>query len=436
MLIESAPLFETVQKLRSGFLDLLDYIHKTCARMNVVEPTIRAFIPEQGLEQRLMNEARLLLLKYPDPQSRPPLFGVLTGVKDIFITDGFDMRAGSKLPPEEFSGQQASSVTKLRDAGALVLGKTVTTEFAYFAPGPTRNPYNTDHTPGGSSSGSAAAVGAGLCSLSLGTQTIGSVIRPAAYCGIFGFKPTFGKIDTDGVLPCSQTVDHIGCFTQDIDGLALTASVMIPGWKGLPETATDPCIGIPEGPYLQQADPAMLSTFQKHVGSLKRAGIPIKHIPMFEDINLINTLHKKIVAAEFAENHAVLYAKYGHQYSTHSRALLEQGLAVSDDDIRLAREKQEEVRQVLTDTMHREGINVWACPAAMTPPPLGLASTGNPIMNLPWTFTGFPALSVPTGIGQYNLPLSMQLIAGFDHDEELLQLAKIISKHLTHPKDL
>ncbi len=341
------------------------------------------------------------------------------------------MRAGSKLPAEEFTGIQASSVTRLRDAGALILGKTVTTEFAYFAPGPTRNPHNPDHTPGGSSSGSAAAVAAGFCSLSLGSQTIGSVIRPAAYCGIFGFKPTFGKIATDGVLPCSQTVDHIGFFTQDIDGVGMAASVMIPGWKGLSENLPDPCIGIPEGPYLEQADPTQMAIFQKQVDALKNAGINVLHIPVFDDIEEINTCHKNIVAAEFAENHAVYYEKYGHLYSPQSRALLEQGLTISAGEKHSALEKQGLTRQVVAEVMHREGITTWACPAAPTPAPLGLASTGNPIMNLPWTFTGFPALAVPAGLGLENLPMSIQLVAGFDHDEELVQHAKVISKHLT-----
>ncbi len=433
MLTQPAPLYDIAQKLRAGTLDLFDYIHQTCSWLGAVEPAIQALIPEHNRKQRLLENAQRLLRQYPDSESRPPLFGVLIGVKDIFIADGFPMRAGSTLPAEEFEGAQASSVSKLLNAGAIILGKTVTTEFAYFDPGPTRNPHNPAHTPGGSSSGSAAAVAAGLCSLSLGTQTIGSVIRPAAYCGIYGFKPSFGKIKLDGVLPCSQTVDHIGYFTQDIQGLALTASVMIPDWKGLPDTVTYPCVGIPEGPYLQQADRYTLSASQKHLAILKRAGTPIKHISIFNDIDTINALHKKLVAAEFAENHAALYKRYGHLYSTHSRDLLEQGLSVTDNEIRLAREKQQEVRQLLSDTMRREGINLWVCPTAPTPAPEGLASTGNPIMNLPWTYSGFPALSVPAGIGHNKLPLSLQLVADFGHDEELLQLAQAIERIANRP---
>jgi len=153
------------------------------------------------------------------------------GIKDIFHVDGFVTRAGTRVPPERFAGPEAASVALLREAGALIAGKTVTTEFAYFEPGPTRNPHNPAHTPGGSSSGSAAAVAAGLCQLALGTQTIGSVIRPAAFCGVVGFKPSFGRIPTSGLVYFSRTIDHVGLFTQDLDGMELAASVLCRDWQ-------------------------------------------------------------------------------------------------------------------------------------------------------------------------------------------------------------
>jgi Asp-tRNA(Asn)/Glu-tRNA(Gln) amidotransferase A subunit family amidase len=430
MTTRTTPLFETVQNLRTGHPTLLDYIQQTCAWINIEEPTIQALVPEPNREERLMHDAYALLQRYPDPDTRPPLFGALIGVKDIFIADGFPMHAGSRLPADAFTGKQASSVSKLLAAGAIILGKTVTTEFAYFAPGPTRNPHNPTHTPGGSSSGSAAAVAAGMCGLSLGTQTIGSVIRPAAYCGVYGFKPTFGKIKTDGVLPCSQTVDHIGFFTQDIDGIALAASVLIHGWKGLPDSLPTPCIGVPEGPYLQQADEPTLAAFHHHVQILKDTGLSVKHFPLFSDIETINRHHKNIVAAEFAMNHAVLYQQYSHLYAGQSRELFEKGLAISEDELHKALEMQRKVRQRLYDLMRREGIHCWICPSSKTPAPVGLSSTGDPIMNLPWTFAGLPALAVPAGIGEDKLPLSMQLVANFNQDEQLLSMAKLISGYL------
>lgn len=162
-------LASTVTEFRTGQRDLLAYVQETCERIDAQEPHIQAFLPEQERRARLLEEAAALQARFPDPAQRPPLYGALLGVKDIFRTDGFPTQAGSQLPPELFAGPEASSVTALRQAGALVVGKTVSTEFAADEPGPTRNPHNLEHSPGGSSSGSAAAVAAGLCSLALGT---------------------------------------------------------------------------------------------------------------------------------------------------------------------------------------------------------------------------------------------------------------------------
>lgn len=189
-LIAPLPLAELGLALRGGTLALAAFVHRLCDRIEAVDPQIEALLPEAGRRERLLREAERLEAMFPDRHTRPALWGVPLGVKDIFHVDGFATRAGSALPPEVLAGRQGGVVTKLRAAGAIIVGKTVTTEFAFFEPGPTRNPHNVQHTPGGSSSGSAAAVAAGLCALALGTQTIGSTIRPAAYCGIAGFKPS------------------------------------------------------------------------------------------------------------------------------------------------------------------------------------------------------------------------------------------------------
>ena len=184
------------------------------------------------------------------------------GVKDIFHADGFTTQAGSRVPPEELQGRQAESVTKLKNAGALILGKTVTTEFAYFTPGPTRNPHNPEHTPGGSSSGSAAAVGAGLCPLALGTQTIGSLVRPAAFCGVVTLKPTYDRISRGGVIPLSPSLDHIGFFTPNVSTAKLVAPFIYQDWKDTNASDEKPILGIPEGDYLNCASDYALSLLQ------------------------------------------------------------------------------------------------------------------------------------------------------------------------------
>src|SRR5438045_4726980 len=226
MLISPASLAATATALRSGQLDLLTYIDEACNRIDAAEPLIHALLPEQDRRQRLLTEAEALQKRFPEPASRPPLFGILLGVKDIFRVAGFPTQAGSQLPAELFDGPEAASVTLLRNTGALILGKTISAEFAWIEPGPTRNPHNLDHTPGGSSSGSAAAVAAGFCPLALGSQTVGSVIRPAAFCGVVGFKPSYGRISTDGMVFCSSSLDTIGFFTGAVSGLALLALLL------------------------------------------------------------------------------------------------------------------------------------------------------------------------------------------------------------------
>lgn len=197
MLTQSAPLVEVADRLRSGDFDLHTYLDTLCNRIEQVDPQVQAFLAEPERRARLHAAADDLLATFPEPADRPVLFGVPTGFKDIFHVNGFVTYAGTTVPPEKFAGEEAVSVRRLRDAGGLIAGKTVTTEFAFFEPGPTRNPHNLARTPGGSSSGSAAAVAAGLCPLTFGTQTIGSVIRPAAFCGAWRpiLDPTEKVID-------------------------------------------------------------------------------------------------------------------------------------------------------------------------------------------------------------------------------------------------
>ena len=209
---------------------LLAYLGDLEARFEKREPDVLAYVPEDRRFERLQREARALLVEYPEAAKRPKLFGVPVGVKDIFHVDGFVTRAGSEVPVALLQGTEAESVRRLKEAGALIMGKTVTTEFAYFAPGPTRNPHNPAHTPGGSSSGSAAAVGAGLCPLALGTQTIGSITRPAAFSGVVGYKPTYDRISRAGVVPLSPSVDHIGVFGRDVNWVASAAAVLVEAW--------------------------------------------------------------------------------------------------------------------------------------------------------------------------------------------------------------
>ncbi|MFO7635081.1 MAG: amidase [Caldilinea sp.] len=423
MLRSPAPLAETADALRGSELDLHVYIDNLCDRIETVDPQVQAFLPEADRRGRLHAAADDLLAAFPDPADRPALFGIPAGVKDIFHVNGFVTHAGAEAPPEHFAGEEAVSVRRLRDAGGLIAGKTVTTEFAYFEPGPTRNPYNLAHTPGGSSSGSAAAVAAGLCPLAFGTQTIGSVIRPAAFCGVVGFKPTLHRIPSPGLVYFSRTIDHVGLFTQDVAGMVLAASTLCDGWEEVNLSEDDiPVLGVAEGPYLRQASPEALAAFERQLQRLEAEGYTVWHVPTLLDIEAINQWHRRMVFAEFAREHVALYAEFGHLYRPRTAEIIEIGKKVSDAELDDLRGACLLLRDQLEKQMQQAGIDLWVTPAALGPAPIGLQSTGDPNMNLPWTTAGFPALTVPAGTVR-DLPVGLQLVARFSDDELLLAWA-------------
>ena len=429
MFIQSAPLITTISALRAGQLDLFEYIEEACERVEKLNPQIQAFLPEQDRALRLKQQAAALLAKYPDPDRRPPLYGVLIGVKDVFRVDGFPTRAGSQLPPHLFVGAEAACVSQLKALGALILGKTVSAEFAYIEPGPTRNPHHLDHTPGGSSSGSAAAVAAGFCSLALGTQTIGSTIRPAAYCGIVGFKPSRGRISTDGIIPVSKSLDTVGLFTQDMAGMSLAASMLCRDWHPVVSVPNEPLpiLGVPVGPYLNQATSESLA-FDAHVATLEKAGYRVRRISALDNIQLMADRNMQLMSAEAAEIHANWFSQFEPLYRPLTAKMIRNGQMV-DQEARLAAQAlQKSARAELEALMHDSQIDLWISPAATGPAPQGIFSTGNSAMNLPWTFTGLPAITLPAGKNADGLPYGLQCSTTFMSDERLLAW----STHLTY----
>lgn len=433
MLIKPAPLANTVQHLRSSQLDLPAFLDDTLNHIEQAEPQVEALLLEENRRERLQADAEALQTRFPEPDNRPPLYGALVGVKDVYRVDGFPTGAGSALPSSLFEGEEAACVTALREAGALILGKTVTTEFAYFAPGPTRNPHNLAHTPGGSSSGSAAAVAAGVCQLAIGTQTIGSVIRPAAFCGIVGFKPSYQRIDTTGVIYVSKSFDHVGLFSQDVAGMILAASMLCVGWnpaliaKGKQQL---PVLGIPDGPYLAQASAEGLADFEAQVTHLKSSGYQVKRVPILADIAEINQRHRQLMAAEMAQVHEAWYPLYKDLYRPQTRDLIEQGQQVEASLIQFTRAQQSVLRQSLETTMDENEIDLWICPSACGPAPAGIEATGDPIMNLPWSNTGLPATSLPAGQANNGLPLGLQCVGKFNQDETLLTWSESLAQSL------
>ncbi len=420
-----APLAPVAAALRSGSLPVERHVIEACDRLDAFDGATRALLPEDGRRERLLREATGLATRYSDAGSRPPLYGVLAAVKDIIAVDGMPTRAGSALPLEAFPLTEGPAVRRLRDAGALILGKTVTTEFAYFDPGATTNPHDARRTPGGSSSGSAAAVAAGYALVALGTQTVGSVIRPAAFCGVVGFKPTYGRVPTDGVLYYSPSVDHIGFFTQDAAGAHIVGSVLIDGWRAGVSIAPAVTLGVPEGPYLAQAEPRAREAFEASLRALEASGIAVRRVPALRDIDAVNRRHRALSTAEFREQHLERFARWGSLVRGASASLFDDGASVTAAERAEGLTGREALRRELEALMDGHGIDAWVAPAATGPAPIGLRSTGDPAMNLPWTHAGMPAVTLPAGRVD-SMPVGMQVVGRFGQDEELLALAEAL----------
>ena len=418
MTVHPAPLGEAAAELRDGRREVSDYVADRYGRIDDVESDVQALVDGPKPREWVDAEATALMARHPSPTERPPLFGVPVGVKDIFNVSGLPTRGGSTVPPGELVGPQAAVVSELRAAGALVLGKTVTTEFAYFEPGPTRNPHDLHHTPGGSSSGSAAAVAAGIFPLALGTQTIGSIIRPAAFCGVVGFKPSFGRIPLDGVLPLAPSVDHVGLFTQDVSGMEVAASVCVEGWEE-PDVEVQPVLGVPEGEYLSQASDVGVDAFERHVTALEDAGYDVRRVQAFDDIEAVTERHNELVAAEAAVAHNEWFEAYSDRYADSTAELIQKGQDLSVKAITDARRGRHVLRSALEETMTETGIDVWVSPGAPGPAPEGIETTGDPVMNLPWTHAGMPAIGLPAEDVD-GLPVGLQCVAAFGRDERLL----------------
>jgi Asp-tRNA(Asn)/Glu-tRNA(Gln) amidotransferase A subunit family amidase len=416
-------LTELAEGFRTGRLSVFDYLETLKTRFEGREPHIKAFLPEKADRfERLRHEVSALESRFQEPASRPPLYGIPFGVKDIFHVEGFPTRAGTRIPPEVLRGPEATSVSLLKSAGALVLGKTVSTEFAHFAPGPTRNPHRLDHTPGGSSSGSAATIAAGLCPLALGTQTIGSVLRPASFCGVVGFKPSYGRISSDGVIPLSSSLDHVGFFTGDVEGAGLVASILCQGWKQKFEPSR-PVFGIPEGPYLEKTNEEGLNHFRRTCSKLSEAGFQINSIHMFKDFEAIVQRNGSLLAFEVARVHRTWFDTYSELYQHKTVELIRKGQKIRVHLVDGYRAGREKLREEIMEIMDRNGLSAFLAPSAVGPAPSGLESTGDPVMNLPWTHAGLPAISLPSGTNSEGLPLGLQVVGRWMDDEGLLAWA-------------
>lgn len=407
-------------------LDAVAEAQYTLDRIAATDAALFAFAEEPDRPRRLAAEAEAVAKRWPEAQ-RPPLYGVPVGIKDVIHVDGLATRAGSQVPASALAGPQASLVDRLRDAGAVIAGKNTCAEFAISAPGPTRNPHDTEHTPGGSSSGSAAAVAAGQVRLSIGTQTVSSTIRPAAYCGITGFKPSFGRIPVDGTIANAPSLDTIGTLTTDVAGAELAASVLCDQWRPQrPETL--PVLGIPADEYLRCASRPTLAVFAEHLAALKNAGYRIVLGGAVTGFARIRNALSVIQRHESAIVHREWFDEYGELYRPNSRKSILDGRGVDAERHRQALA----IRSATHDDFHKRmdstGVDLWIGPSATDAAPHGLASTGNSIMSVPWSLVGMPSLSIPAP--SPGLPLGFHCVARTGDDERLLAWGKGIEATL------
>jgi Asp-tRNA(Asn)/Glu-tRNA(Gln) amidotransferase A subunit family amidase len=364
---------------------------------------------------------------------RGPLHGIPIGIKDIIDVEGKVTVAGSPLmsqgPPAD---RDAELVGLLRNAGAVILGKTVTTQFACFDPPPTRNPWNLAHTPGGSSSGSAAAVAAGMCPVAIGSQTGGSITRPAAFCGVFGCKPTFGTVSVNGVVPIARSLDHPGPIARSVDDLAMVLSVLQSWSRGPLELSSEnraPLrIGRLRGFHEDLVDPELKAVIDQTLDVLMAAGCLVYDINVPTGFDELLAHHKLIMAAGAAAWHKERFARHRDDYGPCVASLIEEGLSASATDFIKASEHQDEMSRRM-DSLFGDSLDVLLTPATTGPAP-DATSTGNPAMNAPWSYTGLPTVSLPVGLSKHGLPLAIQLAGKLHEDADLLQIASVCERML------
>jgi len=423
-----------------GRLSSEELVQDCLARIRDLEPQVQAWTFLD--EDHALAQAKAADERRREGHATGPLHGIPVGVKDIIDTGDMPTENGSPLYAGRTPREDAAVVAKLRAAGAVILGKTVTTECAYFHPGKTRNPHNPEHTPGGSSSGSAAAVAAGMVPLALGTQTNGSVIRPAAFCGAYGFKPSHGMIPRTGVLQLSRTLDHVGVMARSIEDVALAMETLA-GWDaGDPDTR--PSARIPFAAIAAEAPPirpvlAFIKTphwdrvdaeAKEALGELLEAlGDAVEEIELFPSAEEAWAWHETIMDAEMAHNFARQWRDGRNQLSDPLRALIERGREVKAVDYQRAVSLIGPMQQSFEE-LFTQRFDAILTPAAPGVAPKGLGSTGDARFCTLWTLSGLPALTMPLLRGANGMPIGVQLVGRRHFDARLLRTARWLVDNL------
>jgi Asp-tRNA(Asn)/Glu-tRNA(Gln) amidotransferase A subunit family amidase len=429
------------RRVRAGNLSPVEIVEACLKRIDKLEPSVLAWVHVDragalAAAKTLENEARA-------GRFRGPLHGVPVGIKDIIAVAGMVTTNGSGELAHERPEKDATCVAKLRAAGAVILGKTATTQFASGDPAPTRNPWNLEHTPGGSSSGSAAGVASGMMTLALGTQTGGSVLRPAAYCGVVGLKPTHGRISTAGVTPLAWSLDHLGIFARTAEDAAVVLGVLAGPDEAdllsstaphadyaaaMAHDAPPPRLAIPKELFADKVSAEVSSHLEAIAWAFRRDGAFVEEVTLPDFADSVRSAHALVMRVEAAAYHRERFTSHPDFYRPFIHAIIEEGLSIPGFEYARARNLQREFRRDMARAL--EGFDGFLMPVAPTSAPKGLQSTGDPVFCVPGSFSGLPAIAIPTGSGADGLPLAVQLISAPFSEETLLKAASWCEREL------
>ena len=438
----------TATQIRSGQLSQVDLVEVCLRRIDTLDHTLQAWaaVDQDGA----VSAAHRLERELKERGPRSPFHGIPVGIKDVFYTAGTRTSAGSKLYAGFVPESSATATRRLEAAGAIVLGKTACTEFAANDPAPTRNPWNLNHTPGGSSSGSAVAVATRMCYATLDTQTAGDILRPAAYNGVVGLKPSYGRISRHGSIAVAWSLDTGGIMARSVEDAALALGVLaghdpedrssstrpVPDYMSAFHSRCDPpTLGLLRRDFYDHADEEVRAHTDQVMELLRRAGARIEEVDLPENLDLVYAAHRAVVFSECAAYHQETFQRRPEDYGPKIRELIELGLvtpAVSYIQAqRLRRRFCRELEEILPK------IDALISPTTPAPAPDDRNTTGDRLFQIPWTLAGIPAITLPSGLSANGLPLGIQLAGSLFAEEQLLATAhwceKALGVELTPP---